>query len=191
MKTRSLFLAVLCVVGPGSPHAQEPRNAIAVDLFLPVMSPVSRLSGEDMTFVPLNIMYRHVLTEHQVLMLKMGLTYSWGDGEKSLDVSPMLALEWHPFDTGLKGFYVGPSLFFNRTTNSYSGTPAADDIDHSHWTAVGGNVGYEFESRSNLIVDLIFGLGYGYSKEVNVNGKVTSGYQVDETIGGVFVGYRF
>jgi hypothetical protein len=62
MITRSLFLAVLCAVGPGSLHAQEPRRAIAVDVFLPVMSPVSRLLGEDMTFVPLYVMYRHVLT---------------------------------------------------------------------------------------------------------------------------------
>lgn len=64
MNYRRLLLAVLCAltVGPGSLHAQEPRNAILIDLFLPVMSPVSHLAGEDMTFVPLNVKYQRVLT---------------------------------------------------------------------------------------------------------------------------------
>jgi hypothetical protein len=194
MKTGRILPAVLCALAmaSGSLYAQEPRRAISVDLFLPAASPISRLSGEDMTFIPLNVMYQRVLGERQVLMLKMGLTYSWSDdGEKSLDVYPMLALHWHPFDTGLKGFYFGPSLFLDYTDNSYSGTAAADDLNYSYWSAAGVNVGYQFARRSNIVVDLIFGLGYGYSKEVDVSGKESTDYRVDETIGGVFVGCRF
>lgn len=195
MNNRRLLLAVFCAltVGPDSLQAQEPRNAISIDLFLPVMSPVSRLSGEDMAFVPLNVKYQRVLTEHAVLMMKMGLTYSWdSDGESILDVNPMLALEWHPFNTGLKGFYLGPSLFFTYSSYSHSGTTAESDLDHSSWAAVGGNIGYEFVLRSGMVIDLIFGLGYGYSKEVDVKGRTSaSGFQVDETVGGVFVGYHF
>lgn len=58
------------------PGGQRPifSEAIAVDSFLPVMSPVSRLTGEDETFIPLNVMYQRVLSEHQVLMLKMGIS---------------------------------------------------------------------------------------------------------------------
>jgi hypothetical protein len=194
MQTRTLFLATLCALaaGPGAVHAQEPNRAISVDLFLPAMSPISRLAGEDETFVPLNVMYQRVLSPHQVLMLKMGLNYSWNDeGQKSIDVYPMLALHWHPFDAGLKGFYFGPSLLLDYTDNSYSGTPAADDLNYSYWSAVGMNVGYQFARRSNIVVDLIFGLGYGYLKEVGVSGTLTSEHRVDETIAGVFVGYGF
>ena len=194
MKTKRMFLAVFCVLAAASSsvHAQELRHAISIDVFLPAMSPVSKLAGEDSTFVPINLMYQHVLTEHQVLMMKIGLNYSWGTGgETSRDIYPMLALEWHPFDTGLKGFYAGPSVFFNYSTHSYSRTPASDSLDYSRWAAVGGNIGYEYALPSRVVVDLIFGLGYGYSREVDVNGKVTSNHLVDETIGGVFVGYRF
>ncbi len=155
------------------------------------MSPVSQLSGEDMAFVPINIKYQRVLTDHEVLMVKVGLTYSWdSDGESILDVNPMLALDWHPFNTGLKGFYLGPSLFLNY--NFYSGDTAERELDHSYWAAVGGNIGYEFVLRSGMVIDLTFGLGYGYSEEVDVKGRTSaSGFQVDETIGGVFVGYSF
>ena len=195
MNYRRLLLAVFCAltVGPGSLHAQEPHNAISIDLFLPVMSPVSRLAGEDMAFVPLNVKYQRVLTEHGVLMVKMGITYSWdSDGETILDVNPMIALDWHPFNTGLKGFYLGPSLFFNYSSYSHSGATADSDLDHSYWASVGGNIGYEFVLRSRMLIDLIFGLGYGYSKEVDVKGRTrASGFVVDETVGGVFVGYSF
>jgi len=194
MKARRIFLVLLCTLtmGPASLNAQEPDNAISVDLFLPAMSPLSRLSDEEMVFIPLNVKYQRVLTEHRVLMLKMGLTYSWNsDGESILDIYPMLALEWHPFDTGLKGFYFGPSLFFSYSVYSHSGTTTAGDLDYSYWAVVGGNLGYEFVLRSNMVIDLIFGLGYGYSQEVDMKGMATSGFQVDETIGGVFVGYSF
>lgn len=194
MNAAGLFLAALCLLtaGAGSLRAEEIRNAISVDVFLPAASPVSRLSGEETAFLPLNVKYQRVLADHQVLMLKIGLVYSWdSEGERTLDVNPMLAYEWHPFDTGLKGFYLGPSLFFNHSDYRHSGATDEDDLDYDSWAAVGGILGYEFALRSRMVVDLIFGLGYGYSKEVDVNGKVTSGYRVDETVGGVFVGYRF
>lgn len=194
MNNTRLLLAVFCflAVAPGSLYAQERQNVISVDLFLPVMSPVSHLSGEDMAFVPLNVKYQRVLTEHQVLSLKIGLTYSWdSNDERILEVNPMLALEWHPFGIGLKGFYLGPSLFFTHSDNSYSRTTTEDDLDYGYWAAVGGILGYEFVLQSRMVIDLVFGLGYGYSKEVYVNGVVASGFQVDETIGGVFVGYLF
>lgn len=195
MSHRRLLLAVLCAlaVGPGAVQAQEPRNALSIDLLLPVLSPVSHLSGEDTAFVPLNVKYQRVLTEHGVLMVKLGLTYSWdSDGERIWEINPMLAFDWHPFDTGLKGFYLGPSLFFNYNSYSHSGATVDSDLDHSHWAAVGGNIGYGFVLRSGMVVDLIFGLGYGYSKEVDVTGRTSaSGFQVDETVGGVFVGTSF
>jgi len=195
MNYRRLLLAVFCAltVGPGSLHAQEPRNAISIDLFLPAMSPVSHIVGEDMAFVPLNVKYQRVLSEHQVLMVKMGLNYSWDShGERILDLYPMLALDWHPFNTGLRGFYLGPSLFFSYSSYSHSGATADSDLDHSYWASVGGNIGYAFVLRSRMVIDLIFGLGYGYSKEVDVKGRTSaSGFLVDETIGGVFVGYSF
>lgn len=192
---RRFLLAVICAltVSAGPLHAQEPRNALSIDVFLPAMSPVSRIAYGEMFFVPLNAKYQHVLSEHQVLMVKMGLNYSWDThGERILDLYPMLALEWHPFNTGLKGFYLGPSLLFGYSSYSYSRATAENDLDHSYWAAVGGNIGYEYALPSGMVIDLIFGLGYGNTKEVDVKGRTgASGFMVDETIAGVFVGRSF
>ena len=191
---RGLFLSMLFVMalGPTSVYALAPTNAVSVDLLLPALSPVSKLAGEESSFIPLNIKYQRVLTEHQVLMFKMGLNYNWGHaGDSSVDIYPMLALEWHPYQTGLQGFYLGPSLFFNYSTYSYSGASTALDMNTSYWLAVGGNIGYEFVLPSNTVVDLSFGLGYGYSYEKDMSGKTTSGFRMDETMAGVFFGYSF
>jgi hypothetical protein len=144
MRTRKEILTVLCAlaIGPVSLRAQEPRHALSVDLFLPAMSPVSRLSGEDTTFVPINVKYPHMLTDHQALTLKMGFTYSWGsDGDNILDACPMLALDWHPFHTGLKGFYLGPSLFFNyraTRTPALPPQPTSTAVTGPRWAATWG-----------------------------------------------------
>ena len=195
MNYKIVLLTVMCAltVGPGFLHAQEPRNALSIDLFLPAMSPVSRIAYGEMVFVPLNVKYQRVLGDHNVLMVKMGLNYSWDShGERILDLYPMLALDWHPFNAGLKGFYLGPSLLFSYSSYSHSGATVESDLDHSYWTAVGGNIGYGYVLPSGTVIDLIFGLGYGYAKEVDVKGRTsTSGYRVDETIGGVFVGRSF
>jgi hypothetical protein len=193
MGTRRSFWLLLGAMAltPSPTNAQEPRNALSADLFLPLMSPVSQLAGEKTAWVPLNVKYQRVITDHLALMAKVGLTYSWGsDGESSLEVYPMLALDWHPFDTGLRGFYVGPSVFFNYSWHD-DDVPDPAATDHSYWAAVGGNLGWQFVVRSRYVIDVTFGLGYGYSAEVDRSGKVTSSYTLDETIGGVFVGFRF
>ncbi len=196
MKNRNIVATAvfLCAIATRPLLAQEASEALTVDLLLPAMSPLSRLAGEDSRFVPLNVMYQRVITEHQVLMLKMGVNYNWDTaGQRSVELYPMLALDWHPYDTGLQGFHLGPALFFSYAAYAYSHSASspASDPDYAYWSAVGGNVGYGFLLRDQKIIDVVFGLGWGYSKEVARNGEITSHYQVDETLGGVFVGYRF
>ena len=185
------MLFVMAVIST-SVYARVPQNVISIDVFLPSMSVVSKLAGEETSFIPLNLKYQRVITPHHVLMFKLGVNKNWGlAGQTSVDIYPMLALEWHPYKAGLQGFYLGPSLFFNYSNYSYSGASTATDIDSSYWLAVGGNLGYEYVLPSNLIIDLSFGLGYGYSKEKEMTGKTITGFRGDETLAGVFLGYRF
>jgi len=190
-----IVLFVLCtlIFRPCVLNAQETPNAISIDLFLPIMSPLSRMLGEEASFVPINVKYKRMLAEHYVLTVKMGVTNNWdSEGEHTVEVSPMLAVDWHPFSSGMTGFYLGPSLFYSHSLHSYSRTTVEDDLDYSYWAAAGGNIGYEFAFQSGIVIDLIFGLGYGYLKEVEIGGRtLSSDMRVDETIGGVYVGYSF
>ncbi len=190
MKRIMIFLILgLFTFLPASVMAQEPRQALTLDVLLPPMAVVSRAAGE-MAWIPLNVKYQRVVREHLVLMVKAGLNYSWGPGEKILEVYPMLALEWHPFGTGLKGFHLGPSLLLSycHYWNDYA---VVDNPDHNTRIAPGLNLGWQFVLRSKVVIDLTFGMGYGFNAEVDRNGKTTKSFSLDESIAGVFVGYAF
>jgi hypothetical protein len=189
MKTINMVLVLLfsLALWPKSSGAQGQQNAISIDVFLPIMSPVSLLSGEEMAFLPLNVKYQRVIVDHLVLMLKGGLNYNWDNSERILDIYPMVELDWHPFQSGLKGFYTGFSGFFNYSSYHNS----TEDADHNYRAALGGTLGWQFVLQSRIIIDLTLGLGYGYNVEVDVNGNKTSDWSLDETIGGVFVGFCF
>ena len=191
IKIRTIFMLALgfLALAPAPVNAEEPRHAVSIDLLLPVMAPVSVAAGE-MAWIPLNVKVQQVLTDHLALMGKAGLNYSWGTGEKILEVNPMLALEWRPFHKGLRGFYLGPSIFFSYC-NYWNDDAVVDNPDHSYRIAVGGNLGWQFLVRSNLTIDVTFGLGYGYDSEVDRNGVAKSGFSVDESIAGIFIGYSF
>ncbi len=192
MKKGNMILVFLLALWlwPLSSHAQGPGKAISVDVFLPLMSPVSFLYGETMYFVPLNIKYQQVIADHLVLMLKGGLNYSWdkrNTSDRSVDVYPLAGVDWHPFHAGLEGFYAGLSGFFNYSAHYYN-----TRVDYRNYrTALGCTLGWQFLLRSGIIIDLTFGLGYGYNVDVDSKGAKKTGYSVDETIAGVFVGFCF
>jgi hypothetical protein len=189
METINKFMVLFFVLAlwPESSEAQDQKNAISIDVFLPLMSPISSLSGEEDNFLPLNVKYQRVVADHLALMFKAGFNYNWKEknSRRSLDFYPMVGLDWRPFRTGLKGFYTGLSGIFGYT--AYYNTTEGDD----YRIALGPTLGYQFVLRSRIVIDLTFGLGYGYYSDVDAYGVKTSGYSVDETIGGVFVGYCF
>ncbi len=179
----------LFIITPGAADAVEPRRAVSIDVLLPLMAPVSVATGE-MAWIPLNVKYQQVLAEHFALMGKAGINYSWAKGEKILEVYPMLALEWRPFHRGLRGFYFGPSVLvsYGHYWNDYA---VVDNPDHSYRIAVGANLGWQFLVGTNLTIDVTFGMGHGYDSEVDRDGKAKTGFSLDESIAGVFIGYTF
>ena len=179
----------LAALTPAPANAGEPSRAVSIDVLLPIAAPISRTTGE-MAWIPLNVKYQHVLTDHLALMGKAGVNYSWAKGEKILEVNPMLALEWRPFHRGLRGFYLGPALLFSYC-NYWNDYEVVDNLDHSHRLAIGVNLGWQFRVGRSLTIDLTFGLGYGRDSEVDRDGAAKINYSVDESIAGVYVGYTF
>jgi len=180
---------VLLALAPATVDAAEPRHAVSIDLLLPVAAPVSKASGE-MAWIPVNVKYQQVLSDHLALMAKAGIGYSWATGEKILEVYPMLGLEWRPFHKGLRGFYLGPALLVSycHYWNDYA---VVDNPDHLYRIEAGVHLGWQFRLRPHLSLDVTFGLGYGYDAEVDRDGVATTGFSVDELIGGIFLGWIF
>ena len=184
-----LFLTGFISFAPVNLNADGERHSVSIDVFLPLMSAMSQAFGE-MAWLPVNIKYQYLIMDHLAMMGKAGINYSWAKGEKILEVYPMLALEYHPFDTGLRGFYLGPSLLVNYCSyrNDYS---VVNNPDHTYRIAPGVNIGWEFVLPSNIVIDVTFGLGYGYNAEVDRYKKSRTDFTADESIGGIFIGYCF
>ncbi len=184
-----IILAIVLFSPAHGLNAGDGRHALTVDVLLPVGSIFSQAFGE-MAWIPVNVKYQQLVGDNVALMAKAGVNYSWAKGEKILEGYPMIAMEYHPFDTGLNGFYFGPSLLLSycRYYNDYS---KVRNPDHTYRIALGANVGWEFILPSNTVIDVTFGLGCGYNKEVYRHGESDAGYSIDESIGGIFVGYRF
>jgi hypothetical protein len=185
MKTKTILTILLftIAVSAESSGAKDPKNAVSIDVLLPVGAVASAASGDD-NFIPLNIKYQRVLADHLVLMLKGGFNYNFKPKAKGIDIYPMAELDWHPFQKGLKGFYAGLSIFYGYS--NYFDSPEGETR-----IALGPTLGWQFVVRRHLIIDLTLGLGFGYYNRTDWEGKREEGFSADETIGGIFLGWGF
>lgn len=164
--------------------SKEPKNAVSIDVLLPIMSPISHLQGEEAHWLPLQLKYQRVLTDHFVLMLRYGMFYYWSDKPIEIDFFPMAELDWHPFQKGLRGFYAGVSAFY-----CYSNT--FDSPERLYRINMGPTLGWQFVLPWNITIDLTLGVGFGYHNQIRWDGTKKEDFGVDETIGGIFVGWAF
>jgi hypothetical protein len=107
---------------------QEPRNSISLDLFGTVRYINYYTNGGRFVF-PLLIDYQHVLIDHLTLEALPALLL-W---ENSFTFQPWIELDWHPFDKGLKGFFLGLA--------------AVEEIDHDSDSSVTTSTHFGFAFR--------------------------------------------
>jgi hypothetical protein len=184
-----IFMLAILIAAPSFVAAQELQQAVSLDVFLPLAAVASKASGE-MAWIPLNVKYQRVLAEHLVVAANSGLNYSWASGEKILEISPMLQADWHPFHSGLEGFYLGPYLLVSycKYWNDYT---LVDNPAHSFRFALGGIFGWQFLWPSGFLVDLNVGLGCGINMEVDRYGNMTSEFPLNEIMGAILLGSGF
>ncbi len=189
VKTGLIFLVVILTAVPASLSAQDVQQAVSLDVFLPLGAIASKASGE-MSWIPLNIKYQRLVVDNLVMAGKTGLNYSWATGEKILELSPVLELEWHPFHSGLEGLYLGPYLLVSycKYWNDYS---VVDNPAHSFRFAAGGVLGWQFVLPSRIVIDINASLGCGLNMEVDRHGTVTTDFPLNEIMAGVLVGSGF
>ena len=205
MKAKNVFLVVLFafVISPTFVAAedqrpQEARNAIAIDVLLPILVPVGILSGNPTMDIPVNIEFQRVIADHLVLLVRLGLGCAWplpnapqASSALSLEVDPLVEVDWHPFHEGLKGLNLGLSGIFVYDYYAAPRDAVATKGTSRYRMASGPILGWQFLLPANTIVDLSSGLGFGYNANVDVNGVTTPSSSWELTRGGIFLGFRF
>jgi len=125
-------------------------NELSVDLATPLFYNMALSNGYA---VPIYLNYQRVLVNHFVLSITPGFLYlydSWS-GARYV-VSFWAELDWHPFQDGLQGFFIGPAVI-----GAYS-----DDLflpDQSGASAlVGATLGYQVFFSSEIDFDIAAGV---------------------------------
>lgn len=202
LRTRDLISCVLlfAVLSSTAAAAQgqtstDARNAISVEMILPIGVPIGLLVGERSVLIPVQIQYQRVVADHLVLLVKAGLFYGWTlpprEPERTLDLLPVVELDWHPFHTGLQGPYLGLSGTGGYGVGFSDAGAAIVTTGHYYDFIVGPTLGWQFLLPANITIDTAFGLGYGPGVSVDANGVRTSHSVLDLTRGGVYLGFRF
>jgi hypothetical protein len=131
---------------------QGPLNELSVDLATPIFWNLA----PDGYAIPIYVNYQRVLTSHLVVSVTPSILYLYGHHQGGSFAAMMwVELDWHPFQYGLHGFFIGPAV-----VGIYSNgllTPGSAGV-----TAMGGaTIGYQIFLASNIDFDIAAGVALG------------------------------
>ena len=185
---------VLCPV-PGVADDQAPKeaqNAISANLSGSLIAGITD-STSGLVSIPLFFDYQKVLTDHYSLSIipcfeflvhstiHNSITNSSLD---SFDFQPWVELDWHPFDKGLSGFFVGLAGVGSLELE-WSGNQ-----DTTIFLGVAPVVGYQFPLPWNISLDFALGVAFGGNIVVGSSENISLGFAVHSRIE-IGLGYRF
>ena len=133
----------------------DPRNEISIDLAMPVVMNLLEPTGY---VVPIVLEYQRLLNEHLALSIVPGVAYSGLPDGWILLTQLWVGLNWHPFQEGLRGFYVGPGfVVFGIIDNTMHKEPMLRFL----CMFLGLTVGYQFVLTPHINVDVALGASVG------------------------------
>lgn len=128
----------------------EPKNAISIDALGTTVSVVTAaVTGS--ASLAIGFLYQRVVTDNLTLALLPRVSYQQFDNGSWLTIEPWLELDWHPFDKGLKGFFVGPDVVASLNWDT------RPSLSKPHFFGIGASVGYQFLLGYGINVDLALG----------------------------------
>ncbi len=173
----ALVLCPLTAVAEG----ERPRNALSIDLFMPVCSPIDYLI-EGIWNVPLSIQYEHVVADHIVGVARVGVLGIHSNGEWGALLEGAIGVEWHPFREGMEGFHVDLSGLVNSEPRS---------AVYRYRIGVAPGIGWQFLFGPRMSLDVVVGgLGYTYTAMIPPSSPGW-GWGIIWGGGGIFFGLRF
>jgi len=168
-------------------------NAILFDFFQPgvaILQDVQDPTNQVLQQIPITITYERVVADHFVVAVSPTLRYSLLSSPtlvtSNMFTQLVLELDWHPFDAGLNGFYVGGQVF-SQIASSLSVVPSGDG-SWSSWVELGLGVaaGYQFVLPLSLVLNVAVGGGAGYGASstmssisvATLNGSTSMSFQL-------------
>jgi hypothetical protein len=184
--------------------AQRP-NAISLDFVVPALAVIQAIeAGQSriLARLPIVIDYQRVLGDRFVLGVIVDVNDTLTSSPQTVyegDFGQLqFELDWHPFEAGMKGLYVGGNLYAQSSASlTYTLSPSDAAWSRFLELGLGATVGYEFLLPLNLLVNVAAGLGAGYSflestySVSTSSSTTTSGLSVHLTRLELSLGYRF
>jgi hypothetical protein len=194
MKTRCRFLSVVLVLLLFVPFIvaaddQEQKNALSLDLVGPTVKGIQSLSLGNLS-LELPLEYERVLADHFTLAFPLYVSYYnnknvGGNDFWSMCVEPWIGLDWHPFDKGLGGFFVGPYMVISF---NYDTRLTMSDSTY-YFIGWGASIGYKFLFGNVLDLDLTLRyVPWGLLIADQSLGSIASSSRLRVEVG---IGYRF
>jgi hypothetical protein len=153
MKNRAVLVAAAALaLCPFVAAADEalPKNAISIDLALPLFTSVDYFI-EDLWNVPVLIQYERVVVDNVVGVARAGVLGIYGSGGWWPVLELALGAEWHPFKPGLDGFHVD---LFGLLNNEPLGEA------YRYRVGIAPGLGWQLLLGPRLSLDLVLG-GFG------------------------------
>jgi hypothetical protein len=152
-----LILAVLLLVPTiGTASDQETReaeNEVSIDFGMPIfLNVVASASGG--YAIPLFLNYQRVLTRHLTLSVSPSFAFLQLIYRQAMQLTLWLELDWHPFQDGLRGFFLGPAVAILYASDNLSSPDTT--------VSAGATAGYQFLLPANIDIDVGLGLAYGF-----------------------------
>jgi hypothetical protein len=193
-------LAVVCAQFvfspvPGVADDQAPKetqNAISANVLGSLIAGITD-SASGLVSVPLFFDYQKVLTDHYTLsiipcfefLVHSTIHNSISNSSlDSFDFQPWVELDWHPFDKGLNGFFVGLAGVGSLELK-WSGNQ-----DTTIFLGVAPVVGYLFPLPWNINLDFALGVAFGGNVVVSSSENVSLGLAAHSRIE-IGLGCRF
>ncbi len=148
-----LFFSISIRAVASDKEPLEAKNLVSIDLAVPVVLNLAVSGGYA---IPVFLDYQRVLTTHLNLSIAPSVAYlydpSWGE---TLLLTMWVELDWHPFQGGFQGFFIGPAvagLLYSDTFNNVRSGPGL---------VAGGAMGYQLALPANFNIDIVAGLAAG------------------------------
>ena len=168
----------LLVPTMGMASDQEPRqawNEVSIDLSLPIVYNLAVSSPDNVNVVPTYLGYQRLLTNHLALFFSPGIMFIQQTQMQLSVLTFWLELDWHPFQEGLQGFFLGPAVVLLYGSDN---STARGNI-----LLAGGAIGYQFLFPANFDIDVSLGLSIGPEQASGPRPVIPRGI--------VALGYRF
>jgi len=167
------------IVADAATELVEARNEVSLNVF---QTAYWAIEGA----IPFIFGYQRVLTDHLAISVLPVLAF-WGPNAGSYqEFQQWVEVDWHPFDTGLRGFFLGLAAVGVVETILPDGSRGA-----TWFLGLAPAIGYQFLLPHNWDLDLVVAVPLGVELFDSPGGGGSMRFTSDHRRAEIGLGYRF